>query len=271
MVGLLAFPIFMSLFYSFFSITFGQTITYTWQGLTNWVMIFSDPEIPAILRQTAYYMTATLSLAILGSLGVAVILNLKFHGRRVMSALLLVPWAIPSVAVAQMWMWMFNAKFGIVNTVLTSVGFTNFLYTNWLDPAHAMITLVLAQVWKEIPLPALIILAALQTVEKEQLESAMIDGANAIQRFISISLPSIRTTLAFVIVILTLESFKIFDMVYVLTHGYFGTMVLYFYVYDQGFAFGHPGYASALAWTLWAMIAVLSVAYARLLAPSFRR
>ena len=232
-------------------------------GADNWRHMLRDRELPQIVVTTLHFTVLVVATTLILGLGIALLLNQEFRGQRFCRLMLLVPWAIPTVVSARMWGLALNAGFGIVNSVLREVGLVG-APVSWLtDPRLAINAVAFAQVWTNVPLVALFLLAALQTIPAELYQAARVDGAGAWRCFWYVTLPSIRTVGLVLVVLTTISSFKVFDLIYVLTNGYAGTMVWYFNVFVQSFKNLNFGYGATLAYALFVVIAGLTVVYFR--------
>jgi multiple sugar transport system permease protein len=233
-------------------------------GLGNWSQMLHDDTLPRIVWTTVYFTGLVVLATLLVGLGVALLLNQEFEGRAFCRLVLLVPWAIPTVVGGRIWGLIFNSGFGILNTLLRSVGLIG-TPIQWLtEPRLAINAVAFAQIWTNVPLVALFLLAALQTIPQELYHAARVDGAGVWRCFWHVTLPSIRTVGLILIVLTTISSFKVFDLIYVLTNGYAETMVWYFNVFIQSFKNLNFGYGATLAYALFLVIAALTVIYFRL-------
>jgi len=232
-------------------------------GLSNYVEIISaDYFLPAIQR-TIQFAVMSLAGTIAISLGMALVLNENIRGRFLARVLLLVPWAIPGTVNGLMWKWIFNANFGGLNGILTQLHVIP-SYVNWLSlPATAMLAVVFANVWKEVPFSTLILLAGIQSIPLELYDAAHIDGANTWNRFVKITLPLLKNSILIVLILNTMINLLAFDIIYVLTGGgpadY--TAVLNWWTYTISFRMFNFGLGSALAYTLGAINLVVAIAY----------
>jgi multiple sugar transport system permease protein len=231
-------------------------------GFANFQRLFTgDPLFPIALRNTVIFTVGTIVPTVGVSLVVAATLNRKLKGIAVFRTILFLPLAVSSVVMAVVWRFVFDTNNGLLNIMLGWIGIGP---VPWLvDPNSAMVALCLVSIWKGVPFVTAILLAAMQGVPEDLYESARIDGAGEIRRFFSITLPLIRSALAFVVVISTINAFQAFDQVYVLTGGHGGpetsTYVLGIMLFQNAFAFFDVGYASALAWVMFAILLVITV------------
>jgi multiple sugar transport system permease protein len=236
-------------------------------GLTNFRQLFTaDPLFPIALRNTVIFTIGTLVPTVFISLAVAGILNQKIRGIGIFRTVIFLPLAVSSVVMAVVWQFVFNTNNGLLNIMLGWVGLGPI---PWLtDPKWAMVSLCMVTVWKSVPFATVILLAAMQGVPETLYQAARIDGASEMRQFISITVPLIRGGLAFVVVISIINAFQAFDQVYVLTGGHggpeTGTYVLGIMLFQHAFAFLDFGYASALAWVMFAILLGLTVLQLRL-------
>lgn len=236
-------------------------------GLTNFHhLLTADPLFVTALRNTVVYTVGTLVPTVLISLVIAALLNRNLKGIGVFRAVVFVPLAVSSVVTAVMWQYVFNTDNGLLNTILGWVGIGP---VPWLiDPGWAMVSLCMVSVWKGVPFATVVLLAAMQGVPKALYEAASIDGVSETRQFVSITVPLIRGALSFVVVISIINAFQAFDQVYVLTGGHggpeTGTYVLGIMLFQNAFAFLDFGYASALAWVIFAILFGLTLLQLRL-------
>lgn len=236
-------------------------------GLKNFQELFtSDPLFVIAIRNTAFYTVGTVVPTVLVSLVVAAMLNRRVKGIGVFRTIVFLPLAISSVVMAVVWQFVFNTDNGLLNIML---GWVRIGHIPWLvDPRWAMISLITVSVWRGVPFATVILLAAMQGVPETIYEAAKIDGAGEIRQFVSITVPLIRGAVSFVVVISIIHAFQAFDMVYVLNGPNGGpetaTYVLGIMLFQHAFAFLEFGYASALAWVMFAILLVLTVLQLRL-------
>ncbi|MYE25662.1 MAG: sugar ABC transporter permease, partial [Chloroflexi bacterium] len=203
------------------------------------------------------------ALIILLSLLISLLLNEKFPGRGILRALLLVPWAIPSVVNALLWKWLLNPQYGLVNAIFFELGIIT-EYQNVLGSMPSvMIWLVIAYSWIHIPLATLLLLSGLQTIPGDIYESAIVDGANIWQRFRFITLPLLRPMLSIVIIFEMIFALKVFDIIFVLTAGgpADATNVLGWTIYTETFRKLDFGAGSSIAMLLGAITLALAILF----------
>src|SRR6201995_1435665 len=236
-------------------------------GLKNFEDLFtSDPLFLIAIRNTVVFTLGTVIPTVVVSLIVAAVLNRKAKGITIVRTIIFMPLAISSVVLAVVWQFVFNTDNGLLNIMLGWVGIGPI---PWLvDPNWAMASLCIVSVWRSVPFATVILLAAMQGVPENLYEAAKIDGAGEVRQFAFITVPLIRGALSFVGVISIIHAFQAFDMVYVLNGANGGpetaTYVLGIMLFQHAFSFLEFGYASALAWVMFAILLVLTVFQLRL-------
>lgn len=228
-------------------------------GLENYRSIVKNPEFWTVLKNTAVYTLGTVPLNMVMSLVIAFFLNKKLMGKKFLRTMFFVPVIMSSVAAAVIWRWVYEPNFGLLNTVLAWFGISPI---NWLnDPTAAMFALIVMGVWKTFGVNMVLFSAGLQGIPEHYYEAARIDGAGPWSRFWSITIPLLSPTTFFVLVMSVIGSFQVFDTVYVLTSGgpLGTTKVLVFYLYEHAFKFFEMGYASAVAYLMFAIVFILTM------------
>lgn len=222
--------------------------TKTWAGLTNYIRILTDPLFyGTVLPNTFLFMVASVTGGLVAGMALALMLNRRFVGARLVRTVILLPLMIAPVVAAIMITWMFNDQFGIVNVVWQALGFEPvvwFLY-RWTS----MAIVVLTDIWLWTPWFTIILLAGLQSLPIEPREAAMIDGAGPWLIFWKVTLPLLRPVLMVCIVIRSIDAFRVFDIVWVITKGepYRSTEVFSIYAYKQAFIYLNFDQGSAAA------------------------
>lgn len=218
-------------------------------GGANFQRLIADSQFWNAWVQTLRFTIVSVTAETVLGLVFALVLHQTFRGRGIVRAVVLIPWAIPTVVTSRMFGWLFDGQNGVVNYLLTAAGLTH-EYVNFLGSGStAMWTIILADVWKTTPFMALLILAALQTVPTSVLESARVDGASVLRSFWSVRLPMIAPALLIAALLRSLDAFRVFDLPYVLTGGgpADSTETLSTLAYKQLFAASQIGYGSAFA------------------------
>lgn len=227
-------------------------------GLGNYIRLFTkDSTFLLVLKNTVIFVLGTVPSRVILGLLLALALVKKVPLRAFFRAAVFFPVIVPTVAAAMVWRWIFNADFGLLNDLLYRIGISNL--PQWLaDPEWAMVAIIILSVWKDVGFSTVLFMAGLQGIPETLYEAAKIDGASQHQIFWKITLPLLSPTTFFVVVINVISSFQVFDQAYVLTGGGPGnaTNTLVYYIYSNAFQWFRMGYASAIAWVLFAIIFV---------------
>ena len=236
-------------------------------GLRNFTDLFTvDPLFAIAIRNTVLFTVGTVVPTIVVSLAVAGLLNRKIKGIAVFRTVVFLPLAVSTVVMAVVWQFVFNTDNGLLNIMLGWIGVRPI---PWLvEPHWAMAALCIVSIWRSVPFATVVFLAAMQGVPDSLHEAARLDGAGELRQFLSITVPLVRSAISFVVVISIIHAFQAFDLVYVLTGRNGGpetaTYVLGMMLYQHAFGFLEFGYASALAWVMFAILLVLTVLQLRL-------
>ena len=262
LMAVAVFPILYSFYISLFSLKLTRPGRMPFVGLDNYVAVLSDPQFWHAVERTAFFSVLSVVAVAILALFAALLLNEEFPGRRTLSAVLLVPWAIPYVANALMWKWIYDSNYGALNGLLYQLDFIN-AYMVWLGDSDKTLTLIAnAFVWKEVPLATILLLVGLKTIPADLNSAAKVDGANAMRRFFHITLPSLRSSFGLVVVYETMMAIRHFDLFFILTEGGPGdaSHVLAWRIYVETFRNLSFGTGAAMAYVL--ALATLLLAYA---------
>ncbi len=235
-------------------------------GWENYQDLLSDPVAFQSLLTSMTFVAVTTPIEVLIGLAMAVVLNESFRGRGWLRAIMLVPWAIPTVVASQMWRFIFNDRYGLFNFIWFGDA-TDRYWAPLAESDLALLAIMVADVWKTSSFAALIVLAGLQAIPRELYEAASVDGAGAWQKFRHITFPLIKPALLLALLFRTIDALKVFDLVFVMTQGgpADSTNVLQFYGYKKSFAEGMIGYGSTIAVAVFSLSLILSLLYIRLL------
>lgn len=250
-------PVALSFIYSFGEM--GATGRFEFQGLQNFIKIFHDRVFVQSIWKTAYFAIGTVILSMAAALGLALLLNQKIRGRSFFRYAIFFPYVASNVAVSVVWNALFQKDFGLINTSLKMIGVANppgwTASTDWVIPA-----LIIVQVWKNMGYFMIIYLAALQDIPTEICEAASIDGADKWYTFRKITWPLLTPSTFFVIMMLTINSFKAFDLIFLMTQGGPGTASTFMsqYIYNQAFISWNYGTSSAAGMILFFIVAGLT-------------
>ncbi|MHC2487851.1 carbohydrate ABC transporter permease [Sinorhizobium meliloti] len=240
-----------------------------WVGLANFRRIFSDQGLQHAALNTLYFSAMEVILVVGIGLGVALLLNQPQGRSGFLRILLVIPWAIAPVANAVLWKWILNSNYGVLNGLLKSFGLID-NYQVWLGtPFSALNFLLLVDVWKSIPFVTLLLLAGLQRVPGVLHRAAFMDGASSFQSFRYITLPAVKDAIGIAVILQTIWSLRVFDLVFVLTRGgpADGTVLLNFLAYRVTFNFLDIGYGAAIANVIFMLTFILAIGYLWLLKP----
>ncbi len=265
-IGVLVFTAFPVVFALYTSFTDWDVITDAqFVGFDNYVRLFTDDDLFwTSLWNSTYYVILTVPTTIAIGLGLAVAMNQAVRGITLFRAALYIPVLTSAVAIAFVWQWIFNTEFGVLNAILEFFGIPS---VRWLsDENWAMPSLAIISIWKNVGYFAVILFAALQGVPKVLYEAAALDGARPWRRFLNITVPLIGPALLFVTVIAVIGSFQVFDQVYLITAqagapaGGPGTSTYVYnlHLFNNAFRFFQMGYASAMAYVLFAILFVIT-------------
>ncbi|WP_204669871.1 carbohydrate ABC transporter permease [Gracilibacillus alcaliphilus] len=227
-------------------------------GLENYTTLMADEEFLNSLKVTLIYVAGTVPLGAILALLVAVLLNQKIRFVNAYRTAFFIPVITSMVAVATVWKWLYNTDYGLINGMLAKMG----LYEPpWLASEEwALLSIIIMSIWKGLGFNMVIYLAGLQNISVSLYEAAKIDGANGFQRLFHITIPLLRHTTLFVVIMSIINSFQVFDQVYIMTNGgpADSTSVIVFYIYQNAFLFFKQGYASAMAYILFIIIFIIT-------------
>jgi multiple sugar transport system permease protein len=235
-------------------------------GLDNYLFLLRDDRFWNAFGNTLYFTVSTVSLELALGLAVAVLLNRPFGLKGFARAVVLIPWAVPTVVSAKMWEWIYNTDFGIMNYLLGT-------RINWLgSPFWALNAAVFMDVWKTTPFVAILLMAGLQVIPRELYHAAKVDGAGSFAIFRNITLPLLKPVILVVLIFRTLDAFRVFDAVYVLTGGGPAntTETLSIYAYKVLFQTLQFGYGSALSAVVFLCTGGISILYVKLLSRGMK-
>lgn len=253
-------PIFRTIYQSFFKAgAFGRGNTFI--GLDNYRRMFSDEKIWQAAWNTIKYAILEVPISIVIALILAVLLNRKMKGRSIYRAIYFLPMVAAPAAVAMVWKWLYNSRFGLLNHLLKTVGIAP---VNWVsDPNVAIFSVAVVGIWSVLGYNMVLFLAGLQDIPKDYYEAAEIDGANAFWQFKCITVPLISPTMFFVIVTRIIAAFQIFDSIFMIigtqNPALPKTQSLVYLFYRYAFVENNKGYGSTIVVLLLAMIMVITI------------
>jgi len=235
-------------------------------GFDNYLFLIGDDRFWNALGNTVYFTGVSVCLELLLGLCIALLLNRAFRFKGLTRAVVLLPWAIPTVVSARMWEWMYNTDFGILNHLLGAK-------VNWLgNPLWALNAAVFMDVWKTTPFVIILLTAGLQVIPQELYQAARVDGADSRACFRRITLPLLKPVILVVLVFRTLDAFRAFDAIYVLTGGgpANASETLSIYAYKILFQTLQFGYGSAVSVVVFLCVGFMSIFYIRMLSGGLR-
>lgn len=228
-------------------------------GLQNFMKMFQDEKILSSFQFTIIFTLVSMTFHVILGVVLALMLNMKFKGKKFLRTIVLIPWAMPMIVAGRAARWGFNGTYGFINDLIARVaqGF-QFDWLIHVDTARAAVIVV--DLWKDIPFFAILVLASLQFISSDIYEAAKIDGAGAVKAFFSITIPSIAKTVLTISIFFTMWRVTSFELVYAMTSGgpYDGTSVLSYRILIEAFNNLNLGYASAIAVVLFLIMIVLS-------------
>ena len=235
-------------------------------GLDNYAKVLGGSNFMRALVTTTWFAVVSVTAEMVIGVLAALLLDQQFRGRTALRALMILPWALPTVVNATLWRLIYNPEYGALNAALTQIGLID-SYRSWLgEPGSALTALIVADCWKNFPLVALIALAALQAVPRDITAASLVDGAGPFNRFRYVIMPYLAGPLLVALVLRTIEAFKVFDLIWVMTRGgpANSTRTLSILVYQEAFSFQRAGSGASLALIVTLLVTVLAVAYAAL-------
>lgn len=266
-LGITLQPVLSTLYLSFFETPLSRPTGGIFIGFENYLNILKDEVFWATIWRTLYFTVVSVGIELILGIAVAQLIHSHPIGWKVLRTCLIIPWAVPTVVNGAMWRWIYSADYGALNALLLKFGIIDH-YVAWLtDPTTAMNLVILADIWHSFPFIALIIQAALASIPEDLDEAAAVDGANALQRFFNIRLPLLRSAILIALVIRTVEAFRVFDIIFVITRGgpAFGTVAISFLTYFETFTYGHIGKGSALSFLISLFTLGMAMLYIRFL------
>ena len=258
------YPVFNTFYLSFCNYR-TQTIRQGAQfiGFANYVQMFGDDKMWTSLKFTVLFTLISVVLeSVLGML-CALIMNRQGKSRGLVSAMILIPWCIPTVVSGLMWNYIFAESYGILNFLLQAMGLAS-QPVRWLtDSRYAFLSILISDVWKTVPYMSLLMLSALKTVDSSYLEAAQIDGATKVQSFFRISMPCMKPIILVAVMFRTNQSYRIYDLIRVLTNGgpQGKTTSLTIYTITQYTSYGNMGYGAALAVLTFIISMIIAVCF----------
>jgi trehalose/maltose transport system permease protein len=255
------YPLGKTVFQSFTDQEFLALTPTKWVGLQNYKDLWHDTVFRDSIWETVKFTLITVTFEFALGLIIALVVNSSFKGRGVMRAVMLVPWAIPTVVAAQMWKWMLDDTFGVINDAgvrLHIIGHSR----AWIsDPSTALASVCAVDIWKTTPFVALLLLAGLQVIPQDLYEAAEVDGASKLQQFWKITLPLLKPAILVTLIFRTLDALRVFDVFYVFFGNRPDTQTMAIYAQSTIVGDGHVGYGAAVSVAIFLIIAIFVVIY----------
>ena len=251
------FPVVMSFYYSLTD--YDGVTPPKFIGIQNYIDLFTNGDFGEALWHTVYFTIGTVPLGTILAILVAVLLNQKIRGLNLYKTAFFIPVIVSYTSIAMVWQWLYNDDFGLINSGLNSIGLPS---VPWLtSSAWAMPSVIIMSIWKSLGFNSVILLAGVQGVSPAIYEAADIDGANVVQKFFRITLPMLKPTVMFVMIISMINSFQAFDQIYIMTKGgpAGATRTIGYYIYSNAFKRFDFGYAAALSTALFVIIMLLTL------------
>jgi trehalose/maltose transport system permease protein len=232
-----------------------------WVGLQNYRDLWHDTIFRQSVWETVKFTLITVSFEFVLGMIIALVVNSNFKGRGAMRAAMLVPWAIPTVVAAQMWKWMFDDVFGVINDAGVRLHILHHSVAWISQPSTALAAVSAVDIWKTTPFVALLLLAGLQVIPRDLYEAADVDGASKWQQFWRITLPLLRPAILVTLIFRTLDALRVFDVFYVFYGNRPDTQTMAIYAQSTIVSDGHVGYGSAISVAIFLIIGLFVVIY----------
>lgn len=262
---LMVYPILYNILMSFKDVTISNLIQgeQNFVGFKNFQSIFRDKYFWSSFRNTFIFLVLCLTFQFSIGFLFALFFNKKFKGNKWMRAVLLVAWMNPIIITGTIYKWLLAGDGGIVNYLLMNLGITSHTINFLSSPVTALYSVILANIWVGIPFNMIILLSGLQSISEDMYESASIDGANAIAKFLHITLPMMKSTIIVLILLGFIYTFKVFDIIYAMTGGgpANASQILPYYSYELSFKMFRFGEGAAVSTVSFGIIAVFALIY----------
>ena len=255
------YPLGKTVFQSFTNQEFLALTPTEWVGLQNYKDLWHDTLFRHSIWVTVKFALITVTFEFALGLAIALTVNSKFKGRGLMRAVMLVPWAIPTVVAAQMWKWMLDDTFGVINDLGVRLHVISHPHAWISDPSTSLAAVCAVDIWKTTPFVALLLLAGLQVIPNDVYEAARVDGASALQQFWKITLPLLKPAILVTLIFRTLDALRVFDVFYVFFGNRPDTQTMAIYAQSTIVGDGHVGYGAAISVAIFFIIAVFVVIY----------
>jgi len=254
------YPLGKTIFQSFTDEEFLGLNPVSWVGLENYKDLWNDSIFRDSIWTTVKFSVITVAFEFVLGLAIALIVNSRFKGRGLMRAVMLVPWAIPTVVAAQMWKSMLQSN-GVISDAGVRLHILSAPHAWIADPNTALASVCAVDIWKTTPFVALLLLAGLQVIPNDLYEAAEVDGANALQQFWKITMPLLAPAIFVTLIFRTLDALRVFDVFYVFFGNRLGTQSMAIYAQSTIVGDGYVGYGAAISMAIFVIIALFVVIY----------
>jgi trehalose/maltose transport system permease protein len=255
------YPLGKTVFQSFTDQEFLALEPAKWVGFDNYKTLWHDTLFRDSIWTTIKFSLITVTIEFALGLAIALVVNSNFKGRGLMRAVMLVPWAIPTVVAAQMWKWMLDDTFGVINDLGVRAHVLSHSHAWIADPSTALGAVCAVDIWKTTPFVALLLLAGLQVIPQDLYEAAEVDGASALQQFWKITFPLLQPAILVTLIFRTLDALRVFDVFYVFFGNRPDTQTMAIYAQSTIVGDGHVGYGAAVSVVIFLIIAIFVVIY----------
>jgi len=235
-----------------------------WVGISNYTDLLVDSTFRRAIGNTVTFALASVFFETLLGLIIALVIHSNFRGRGLLRTAMLIPWAIPTAVSSQMWAWMYNDVFGVINDLLFTRLHLISTKIAWLaSPTLALPAIVAVDVWKTTPFMALLLLAGLQIIPEDIYEAATVDGANRLQQFWTMTLPLLKPALMVALIFRTLDALRVFDIIYIMKGTAPETVSMAVLARQTMIDLGRLGEGAAISVIIFVILALFVVAYTR--------
>jgi trehalose/maltose transport system permease protein len=255
------YPLGKTIYQSFTNEEFLGLTPTEWVGLENYKDLWHDTLFRDAIWTTIKFTLITVTIEFALGLAIALVVNSNFKGRGMMRAVMLVPWAIPTVVAAQMWKWMLDDTFGVINDAGVRLHLLNHSRAWISDPQTALGAVCAVDIWKTTPFVALLLLAGMQVIPNDLYEAASVDGANKLQQFWRITFPLLRPAILVTLIFRTLDALRVFDVFQVFFGYRLGAQSMAVYNQSTIVGDGHVGYGAAMSVAIFLIISLFVVIY----------
>ena len=263
-LSVVIYPTFYSLYLSFFDWNGLATTEKSYVGFQNYIQLFqNDWVFLTTLKNNVFWIVMTLCVTVVLALLLAMLINLNFRGRTLLRGVLYFPYVMSGVMVATTWVWVYHPQLGLLNNLLKEIGLGQYQLSVLSKSSTALMGCFVAGCWHFLGSPMVLFLSGLQTMPRDVLEAAYVDGANVLQCFFRVKLPLLRETLLVVFATQIISCMKVYDIVYCMTGGgpSESTQTLATWMVINTFTYSKVGYGMAISWVMLALMLIVIIPY----------